>query len=178
MKRLAQNRWIISAVIILGAFAIRLWSGQEPAFSLEVNESVAKRIIRIEAEGDVLHYQETLFWDEREFSEILVDESESSSHQIEKFKKTYKVNADNFSLEFVKDKNSTLLRCDIHGKFTGNWYDFHWFLNPLRLDLLDSPFDKSERALSWKGLIEGISTTIVLEFPFSISNCHAHVWPK
>jgi hypothetical protein len=178
MKRLAQSSLIITAVIILGAFAIGLWSGQEPALALEVNESVAKRIIRIEAEGDVVHYQETLFWDGRKFSEILVDESKFSSYQIEKFKKSYKVNADNFGVEFVKDKNSTLLRCDVHGKFTGNWYDFHWFLNPLRLDFLDSPFDKSERALSWKGLIDGISTTIVLEFPFFISNCHAHVWPK
>ncbi len=88
------------------------------------------------------------------------------------------MNADNFSVEFVKDKNLTLLRCDVHGKFTGNWYDFHWFLNPLRLDFLDSPFDKSERTLAWKGLINGISTSIVLEFPFAISNCHAHVWPK
>jgi hypothetical protein len=178
MKRLAQNPSIITAVIILGAFAIGLWSGQEPGFALEVNEGVAKRIIRIEAEGDVLHYQETLFWDERKFPEILVDESEFSSLQIEKFNKTYNVNADNFSVELVKDKHSTLLRCDVHGKFTGNWYDFHWFLNPLRLDFLDSPFDRSERALTWKGLIDGISTSIVLEFPFSISNCHAHVWPK
>jgi hypothetical protein len=178
MKRLGQNAWIITAVIILGAFAIGLWSGQEPAFALEVNEGVAKRIIRIEAEGDVLHYQETLFWDERKFSEILMDESEVSSHQIEKFKKTYKVNADNFRVEFVKDKNSALLKCDVHGKFIGNWYDFHWFLNPLRLDFLDSPFDKSERTLAWKGLIDGISTSIVLEFAFPFSNCHAHVWPR
>jgi hypothetical protein len=178
MKRLGQNAWIITPVIILGAFAIGLWSGQEPVFALEVNESIAKRTIRIEAEGDVLHYQETFFWDERKFSEILVDESESSSHQIEKFKKTYKVNADNFRVEFVKDKNSALLKCDVHGKFTGNWYDFHWFLNPLRLDFLDSPFDKSERTLAWKGLIDGISTSIVLEFAFPFSNCHAHVWPR
>jgi hypothetical protein len=178
VKRLAQDPWIITAVIILGAVAIGLWSGQKPAFALEVNESAAKRIIRIEAEGDVLHYQETLFWDEPTFSEILVDESEFSSHQIEKFKKTYQVNANNFRVEFVRDKNSTLLRCDVHGKFTGNWYDFHWFLNPLRLDFLDSPFDKSESALAWKGLIDGISTSIVLKFPFSIGNCHAHVWPK
>ena len=178
MERLGQNVWIIVAVVILAALVIGPWSCQEPGSTLEVNESVAKRIIRIEAEGDVLHYQETLFWDERKFSEILADESEFSSHRIEKFKKTYKVNADNFSVGFIEEKNSTLLSCDVHGKFTGNWYDFHWFLNPLGLDFLDSPFDKSKKALSWNGLINGISTRIVLEFPFSISNCHAHVWPK
>ena len=178
MERLGQNVWVIIAVVILAALVIGLWSCQKPGPTLEVNESVAKRIIRIEAEGDVLHYQETLFWDERKWAEILANKSEFSSHQIEKFKKTCKVNADNFSIEFLKEKISTLLMCDVHGKFTGNWYDFHWFLNPLGLDLLDSPFDKSERALSWKGPIDGISTSIILEFPFPINNCHAHVWPK
>jgi hypothetical protein len=178
MKRLGQNVWVIIAVVILAGLVIGLWSCQKPGPALEVNESVAKRIIRIEAEGDVLHYQETLSWDERKWAEILANKSEFSSHQIEKFKKTYKVNADNFSMEFLKEKNSTLLTCDVHGKFTGNWYDFHWFLNPLGLDFLDSPFDKSERDLSWEGPIDGISTSIVLEFPFPISNCHAHVWPK
>jgi hypothetical protein len=178
MKRLIQNAWIIYAVIIGVTFAIGLWSNQKPAFALEVNKGVAKRIIRIEAEGDLLHYQETMFWHERNFSEILADESRSSFYQIEGFQKTYKVNADNFGVEFIEDKNSTLLTCDVHGKFIGNWYDFHWFLNPLGLDFLDSPFDRSERALSWQGVIDGISTSIFLEFPFSISNCHAHVWPK
>ena len=177
MKKIRQNVWIIVAVVILGAVVIGLWSCQEPAPTLKVDEGVvAERIIRIEAQGDVIHYQETLYWDEREFSEILVNKNDFSSNQIEKFKKTYNVSADNFNVEFVEEKNSTLLRCDIHGKFTGNWYDFHWFLNPLGLDFLNSPFDKSERTLSWDGLIGGISTYIVLEFPFSISNCHAHVW--
>lgn len=178
MKRSGQIVWITITVVILGALVIGLWSYQEPSPTLEVKETIAKKIITIEAEGDVLHYQETLFRDERKFSEILADESGFSSQQIEKFKKTYKVSADNFSVEYIKEKNSTLLRCDVHGKFTGNWYDFHWFLNPLGLDFLDSPFDKSERVLSWKGLIDGIPTRIVLEFPFPISNCHAHVWRK
>jgi len=144
--------------------------------TLKVNEGASERIIRIEAEGDVIHYQETLCWDEREFSEILVNKNDFSSNQIEKFKKTYNVSADNFSVEFLEDKNLTLLKCDVHDKFTGNWYDFHWFLNPLGLDFLNSPFDKSERTLSWDGLIDRSSTYIVLEFPFPISNCHAHVW--
>ncbi|MBA7494798.1 hypothetical protein ES702_05375 [subsurface metagenome] len=177
MKRLGKSVQTIIAVVILG-LVIGLWSCKEPAPTLEINESIAERIIRIDAKGDVLHYQETLFWDERKFSEILADESEFYHHQIEEFKKTYEVDADNFRVEFTKERNSTLLSCDVHGKFTGNWYDFHWFLNPLGLDFLDSPFDKSERTLSWKGLIDGISTSIVLEFTFPISNCHAHVWQK
>jgi len=118
------------------------------------------------------------FWNERKFSEILADESEFYHHRIEEFKKTYEVDADNFSIEFAKERNSTLLSCDIHGKFNGSRYDFHWFLNPLGLDFLDSPFDKSERALSWEGPVEEIPTSIILEFTFPIDNCHAHVWPK
>jgi hypothetical protein len=110
MKGSGQIVWITITVVILGALVIGLWSYQEPSPTLEVKETIAKRIITIEAEGD-------------------------SSHQIEKFKKTYKVNADNFSVEYIKEKNSTLLRCDVHGKFTGNWYDFHWFLNPIWISL-------------------------------------------
>jgi hypothetical protein len=178
MKSLAQDSWMIAAVVLLAAFAIGLWGGQEAVFALQAHESPAQRIVRMEAEGDALHCQETLLWDERTFSAILAEESEFSSKQIGQFMKTYRVNANNFSVEFLRDRKSTLLRCDVHGTFSGNWYDFHWFLNPLGLDFLDSPFERAEKALSWKGRINGISTSIVLEFPFSISNCHAHVWPK
>jgi len=177
MKRLGKSVQIIIAVVVL-SLVIGLWGCKEPVPTLEINESIAERIIRIDAKGDVLYYQENLFWDERKFSEILADKSEFSYHQIEKFKKTYEVDVDNFRVEFIMERNSTLLSCDVHDKFTGNWYDFHWFLNPLGLDFLDSPFDKSERVLSWKGPIEEIPTSIVLEFTFPISNCHAHVWPK
>jgi hypothetical protein len=178
MKQLAQHPWMVTSVILVGAFAIGLWGGQESAFGLAVHEGVAEHTIRIEAEGDVLHYQETLVWDEPTFSEMVADEAGFSSHQIEKFTKTYQVNAQNFRVELVRDRNTTVFKCDIHGTHRGNWYDFHWFLNPLGLDFLNSPFERAERTLSWEGRIEGISTTIVLEFPFSISNCHAHVWPQ
>lgn len=178
MKKLAQTSGIITVVILVSAVAIGLWGGQAPASAREGHEGLAKRIIEIEAEGDVLHYRETLVWDEPSCSEISADESEFSSHQIDQFKNTYQVNAHNFRLELVRDKNSTVLTCDVHGAYRGNWYDFHWFLNPLGLDFLNSPFDRAERTLSWKGRIDGISTSIVLEFPFSINNCHAHVWPK
>ncbi|MCD6239890.1 MAG: hypothetical protein J7K51_11350 [Thermotogae bacterium] len=160
------------------AFVIELWNYQKPSPISEINEGITRRIIRIEAEGYVLHYQETLFWEERKWAEILADKSGFSSYLIEEFKRTYEVNADNFSVEFLEGKKSTFLMCDVHGKFNGNWYDFHWFLDSLGLDFLDSPFNKSERTLSWEGSIDGIPTSIVLEFPFSIENCHAHVWSK
>lgn len=177
MKGLGESIKII-LLIAISLLVIGLLGCKEPVPTIEINGSIVERIIRIDAEGDILHYQETLFWNEKKFSEILEDKSAFYNNKIEEFKKTYEVDADNFKVEFTEDRNSTLLSCDIHGKFTGNWYDFHWFLNPLGLDFLDSPFEKSEIGLSWKGIIEETQTAIILEFPFPIGNCHAHVWPK
>jgi hypothetical protein len=165
-------------ILFAGALVIGLWSFQGLAQALGANENVTERIIGIEAEGDVLHYQETLRWNEGKWAEVLGNRSTYSSRQIEHFNKTYSVDANDFRIEFIEAKQSTLLTCDVHGKFNGNWYDFHWFLNPLELDFLDSPFTRTERSLSWKGSIEGTSTRIFLEFPFPVQNCHAHVWEK
>jgi hypothetical protein len=165
---------IIIAVILL--VVIWLLSCKQAVSDIEPDISAAERIIRIDAEGDFLHYQETLLWDESKFLEILEDKSEFYDNQVAEFKETYEVEAENFEINFVKDKVSTILSCDIYGKFNEKWYDFHWFLNPLGLDFLDSPFEKSESSLSWEGIIGNTSTTIILKFPFPIDNCHAHVW--
>ncbi len=136
------------------------------------------RSIEIIAEGPILHYQENLFWDENRFFEIMENQNGFRSAQIEKFNEKYNVTADNFSIAFDEERGVTILKCDVHGKFSGSWYDFHWFLNPLRLDFINSHFAKSEKELSWQGLIDGVTTTIVLRFPFHIDHCHAHVWQK
>jgi len=60
MKRLGESAKIIIAIIIL-SLVIGLWGCKEPASTLGINESIAERIIRINAKGDVLNYQETLF---------------------------------------------------------------------------------------------------------------------
>jgi len=90
----------------------------------------------------------------------------------------YDANASNFNVEYDKEKMSTVLDCDIHGTFSGSWYDFHWFLNPLGLDFIDSSFMKSEETLCWEGYVEGVPTIIILRFPFTKERCHAHVWRK
>lgn len=51
-----------------------------------------------------------------------------------------------------------------------------FILGPLGLDFLDDNFKKSGNRLTWKGSINDILYTIVLNFPASINNCHAHVW--
>jgi hypothetical protein len=167
---------IIIAVILL--VVIWLLSCKQAVTDIEPDISAVERIIRIDAEGDVLHYQETLLWDESKFLEILENKSGFYDSQVAEFKKTYEADADDFEIDFIQNKGSTILSCDIYGKFNEKWYDFHWFLNPLGLDFLDSPFEKSESSLSWEGIIGDTSIAIILEFPFPIDNCHAHVWPE
>ena len=135
-----------------------------------------KNII-IEAEGETLHYFEEKKWGEDEFSRVIGEIDEFSSNQIEEFEVTYKVNSGNFNVESNKKEKSTILKCDVYAEFRTSYYDFHWFLEPLGLDFLDDHFERSERKLSWEGSLNGVKATILLIFPFKISNCHAHVWP-
>ena len=145
---------------------------------LEALVSLVERRIEIEADGEVFHYQEIHFWSKEKFSNITGDQKEFESSQIVQFNEMYNVNADNFMIEYDLEEGSTILKCDIHGTFLGSWYDFHWFLNPLGLDFINSGFMKTERELTWEGNIDGVDVTITLRFPFTINHCHAHVWPK
>ena len=51
-----------------------------------------------------------------------------------------------------------------------------FILGLLGLDFLDDHFKRSGNKLSWEGSINEVPYTIVLNFPASIDNCHAHVW--
>jgi uncharacterized protein YneF (UPF0154 family) len=143
---------------------------------LEAVAHFVERIIEIEADGEDLHYQEIHFWSREEFLKIIGNQNEFESSQLVQFYETYNVNADNFKIEYNQKEGSTILKCDIHDTFSGSWYDFHWFLNPMGLDFIKSGFVKSENVLSWEGKVDGITITITLRFPFTISHCHAHVW--
>lgn len=145
---------------------------------LEALVKPVERRIEIEAAGEVLHYQEIRVWSKEEFSNIIENQKEFESSKIKQFNEMYNALAENFGFEYDQDKCSTILNCDVHGMFSGSWYDFHWFLNPLGLDFINSGFVKTERELSWEGNIDRGSITITLRFPFTINNCHAHVWPK
>lgn len=112
------------------------------------------------------------------FSNIIKNQQEFDFSQVKQFNEMYNVNAENFRIEYDQEKGSTILKCDIYGTFSESWYDFHWFLNPLGLDFINSGFVKSERKLSWEGNIDEVAITITLRFPFTINHCHAHVWPK
>lgn len=60
MKRLERNVWIIAVVAILGTLGIGLCGCQEGGSILKVDKIMAKRVIKIEAGGDILHYEEAL----------------------------------------------------------------------------------------------------------------------
>ena len=69
MKGLGESIKII-LLIAISLLVIGLLGCKEPVPTIEINGSIVERIIRIDAEGDILHYQETLFWNEKKFSEI------------------------------------------------------------------------------------------------------------
>jgi hypothetical protein len=100
-------------LIVIPLLVVGLLSCKETAPAIEINGDTTERMIRIDAEGDVLHYQETLLWDEEKFLEILEDKSSFYNNQVAEFKKTYEVDADNFEIKFIQDRNSTILSCDI-----------------------------------------------------------------
>jgi hypothetical protein len=135
-----------------------------------------ERNIVIEAEGETLHYFEEKRWAEDEFSRLIQGEDKFSSNQIDKFKAAYEVNANSFDVQIDVKERASILKCEVYTEFNRH-YDFHWFLKPLGLDFLDDHFERSGSELSWEGSLEGVKTSILLKFPFKISNCHAHVWP-
>ncbi len=139
-----------------------------------------RNVIHIEAEGDILHYQRESFWNSEDFFNLLESKENFTTNEIDSFKKTlegYDRHAISSEIRFNQSKQSVILTCDIKGAKEGDWFDFDWLLRPYSLDFIDSNFESKERELSWEGKIQGVETVISLRFPYSISNCHEHVWP-
>lgn len=144
-------------------------------------KSELRNTIKIKAEGEILHYQKESLWSEEAFSEILRSRKKFESKEINSFTKNlerYNRYAVKPKVKFNEARKSTTLICDIKGAKQGSWFDFDWFLRPWGLDFIDSHFDKREKELYWQGNVEGIKTIINIKFPYSISNCHEHVWPR
>jgi len=156
-----------------------------------------ERIIKVEAHGIVLHYQNESFWSGDEMPRLLENKDEFSSKQIEKFINDLSrrgeggEHAPNANVEFNEGRKSTILTCDIHGAVWegGNSYHatFFWLLRPLELDFIDNDFEESEKGLFWDGSVNGVPTTVSVELPtidsfvyeawsHPIGHCHAHVW--
>lgn len=142
-----------------------------------------KKVIKTEAKGVTVYYQQKSFYSGGDFSAILEKEDEFNSDLIEKFSSTassYGKEVANARVELDSEKRFAALTCNVNEVIskTGNRYysTFEWLIRPLGLDFLDDHFKRSGNQLSWEGSINGVPTTILLTFPSSINNCHAHVW--
>ena len=52
-----------------------------------------------------------------------------------------------------------------------------WLLGPLGFDLYAFEAEGKEK-LRWEGELQGVPMTIVLVFPWPLSHCHYHIWPR
>jgi len=174
---------LISSLFILGFLGGCIESTtQTPA---KTNNPI-KIDIRTEVERVIIHYQEESFWTDDEFSRILENKNKFRSDFIEKFSDNVskygerKETVANAEIEFNSERKSTILKCDVHDAVSKSGNDYHstfrWFLGPLGLDFLDDHFERFGNKLSWEGSINDVRYTIVLNFPASIDNCHAHIW--
>lgn len=188
-----KNSWselrsaVIVAIICVAIASVAAWwiTRGKPAPSFELGDNVIDRSIEIDAEGESLHYQENRIWSENYFPEIMENQNEFEYSLIENFNQTlitygeYNEHSVNADVEFHEDGNMTVLRCDIEGAKSGDWFTFKWLLRPLgypEFDFYD--FQESGKGLSWEGTIDNVQTDIVISFPFTISHCKAHVWPE
>jgi len=174
---------VVLGILIVGCKregAVKIEEARESTSQLK-SMSGLRNVIEIKAERGILHYQKESLWNEEDFSEILESKKKFVSKEIDSFRQNlerYNRHTVNPKLEFNEARKSTTLICDVKGAKEGSWYDFDWFLRPLGLDFIDSHFERREKELYWEGEINGTRTTISIKFPFLISNCHEHVWPR
>jgi hypothetical protein len=153
-----------------------------------------ERIVEVEAQGVVVHYQDESFWNEDEYYTILGNEDEFASELTRKFTNElsrHNKHAVNANVGFNKDNKSTILTCDVHGAITKRDHSYYavfsWLLEPLSLDFINDDFKESENGLFWQGLVSGIPTTVIVRLPVidssvykawehPIGHCHAHAW--
>jgi hypothetical protein len=168
------------AAVCVCAVLIGIGAGVMP------EEGLLECNITVEVEGTIIHYQQQSFWNESEFSAILANKEDFRTAVIKDFNEElsrygergeFAVGAD---VEFDETGKATILKCDVHDAITksdGKYRaTFKWLLTPLGLSFIKDNFEESEKGLSWEGTINGVSTSITLEFPASIGHCHGHVW--
>ena len=139
--------------------------------------------IIVSAKGMDLHYQEMTLWDKEDFSKISSDESEFMRDLMESFEKKageYGLRVTNYKINFNEQNQTTIFECDVLGATSksGNTYTarFEWLLKDKGFDLYS--FKRFGNALVYRGEVNGIQTSIALEFPSNIGHCRYHVWWK
>lgn len=141
--------------------------------------------IKTIAEGEIIKYQQESFYSSSDFSLILDSEDEFKEMLIKEFKdKIIGVTAENCKVDLNQSKKSVILECGIIGaRYGRNSYNMHFLLNGTTrfgFDLygFEPKLPPYGKKLSFDGEINGIPTKIVFEFPYELSHCHEHVWPR
>jgi regulatory protein YycI of two-component signal transduction system YycFG len=173
---------ILLVLLVAGIFLIQ--TGKEEKLGGEEGKVQAgeiklkSQVIETKAEGEIIHYFQESFYSEDDFSTILENKERFKSNQIELLEKELiGVSTENFEFNLDQAKKSVILKCDIRGaSYATNSYDMHFLLGNWPFDLYQ--FKKEEKKLVYEGEIDGVPTKIVFEFPYSLSHCHEHVWPK
>ena len=139
-----------------------------------------KMVIRIVADGEILHYSNETYWSKEDFSIILGSREEFSSNLINNYTnslKNYGLKVINPDVEFNVEEMKIVFTCDIEGAmYAKKSYDFTWFLSKFPFDLY--AFNQSSNRLTYIGSLNNVEVEIYLIFPFPLSHCHAHVWPS
>ena len=157
----------------------------EPARKARIEKMVEIKEIRDEiktkARGEIIEYQEDSFYSGNDFAVILKNQDEFKAQLIKKFKNIIiGVTAENCKVNLNKPEKSAILRCDIEGaRYSTNSYSMHFLLNGTKrfgFDLYG--FKEVGKKFIYEGKINGIPTYVVFEFPYRISHCHEHVWPR
>lgn len=160
---------------------------------VNLSVKIVKRIIRTRVEGLLVRYRESMTFPSKDFQAIMENQEEFKSIIMSRFRariSAYGVKATNTSVAFIPENDSVVLTCMISGSITktGNKYyaTFEWLIRPLGLDFIDDHFKETVKGLSWEGYVEGVSTIIDAEFPYTgqaykawgepTGHCHAHVW--
>ena len=138
----------------------------------------AKDEIKTKVQGEIIKYQEKSFYSGDDFRIILENQDKYKAQLINNFqKKIIGVKAENCKVDFNELENSATLECDIKGaEYGANSYSMHFLLGNWPFDLYQ--FKEYQKKLVYNGKINGVPTYIVFEFPYAISHCHEHVWPR
>jgi len=153
----------------------------EAGFPESAGLEVIQREIRTTSQGEILKYQEESYYSADSFSIISENQESFTSLSVEKFREEIiDAEALNCKVDLNSLKNSMVLQCDIQGAmYSKDSYSMHFLLNGTErfgFDLYG--FQENGSKLVYEGDLNEVPTTITFEFPYVLSHCHEHVWPK
>lgn len=142
---------------------------------------IVQREIKTIAEGELIKYQDETFYSADDFSVISENERAFETWLVDEFvKEVTGVEVSNCSVDLNPSNRSAYLRCDVLGAMYGeDSYNMHFLLKgTARFGFDLYGFEQHETKLMYEGELNGAPVKITFEFPFAISHCHEHVWPK